>query len=579
MRRSSRMDRITKGYMNNFALSQELHSTSDESKIFEMFACYCVLSREYADSFDLSDIVTGGGGDGGIDGIAIIANNVLIHSPEEFDDLVEQTHSITDLNFIFVQAKTSSSFSGSDIATFGFGVRDLFKEQPEMVQNDTIKEKSAIISHILSNMVCVRKKPKCLLYYVTTGRWTEDQNVTSRIEGIRSDLISENLFSDVFFTPVDADYLQRLFKATIDKIQSEIDFPDRIALPEMDGINEAYLGILPASTFLSLVSNEDGVIKSILYDNIRDFQGENDINREIAATLSSSDSDKFVILNNGITIICKELRNIVRNRFLLGDYQIVNGCQTSHILYYNKDSIGDNVYVSVKIISTLDEDTVSKIVKATNRQTEVSDEQLMALNDFNKKLEAYYQTYSGTQRLYYERRSKQYANTAEIEKVRVITIPTQIKAFASMFLDKPHLASRYYGRLLKDSQDIFNNDHRPIAYYISAYTLYKVEYLIRNKQIDQRYNRYRYHILMLIKYLALEGKPQPPLNSHKMEELCQKIQTVITNPDELSKYIDKASQIIAAEVKDLSDSENTKTATITERLKGSTLPVTHLDKG
>lgn len=573
------MDRITKGYMNNFALSQELHSTSDESKIFEMFACYCVLSREYADSFDLSDIVTGGGGDGGIDGIAIIANNVLIHSPEEFDDLVEQTHSITDLNFIFVQAKTSSSFSGSDIATFGFGVRDLFKEQPEMVQNDTIKEKSAIISHILSNMVCVRKKPKCLLYYVTTGRWTEDQNVTSRIEGIRSDLISENLFSDVIFTPVDADYLQRLYKATIDKIQSEIDFPDRIALPEMDGINEAYLGILPASTFLSLVSNEDGVIKSILYDNIRDFQGENDINREIAATLSSSDSDKFVILNNGITIICKELRNIVRNRFLLGDYQIVNGCQTSHILYYNKDSIGDNVYVSVKIISTLDEDTVSKIVKATNRQTEVSDEQLMALNDFNKKLEAYYQTYSGTQRLYYERRSKQYANTAEIEKVRVITIPTQIKAFASMFLDKPHLASRYYGRLLKDSQDIFNNDHRPIAYYISAYTLYKVEYLIRNKQIDQRYNRYRYHILMLIKYLALEGKPQPPLNSHKMEELCQKIQTVITNPDELSKYIDKASQIIAAEVKDLSDSENTKTATITERLKGSTLPVTHLDKG
>nr|WP_289227651.1 AIPR family protein [Parabacteroides goldsteinii] len=312
---------------------------------------------------------------------------------------------------------------------------------------------------------------------------------------------------------------------------------------------------------------------------MRDFQGENDINREIAATLSSSDSDKFVILNNGITIICKELRNIVRNRFLLGDYQIVNGCQTSHILYYNKDSIGDNVYVSVKIISTLDEDTVSKIVKATNRQTEVSDEQLMALNDFNKKLEAYYQTYSGTQRLYYERRSKQYANTAEIEKVRVITIPTQIKAFASMFLDKPHLASRYYGRLLKDSQDIFNNDHRPIAYYISAYTLYKVEYLIRNKQIDQRYNRYRYHILMLIKYLALEGKPQPPLNSHKMEELCQKIQTVITNPDELSKYIDKASQIIAAEVKDLSDSENAKTATITERLKGSTLPVTHLDKG
>lgn len=243
------MDRITKGYMNSFASSQELHDTSDESRIFEMFACYCTLSREYTDSFELSDITTGGGNDGGIDGIAIIANNVLIHSPEEFDDLVEQTHSITDLKFVFVQAKTSSSFNGGDIATFGFGVRDLFKEQPELVQNDEIKEKAAIISHILSNMVCVRNKPKCLLYYVTTGRWTEDQNLRTRIEGVRSDLISENLFSLVDFTPVDADYLQRLFKATIDKIQAEIDFPDRITLPEMDGINEAYLGILPANVF------------------------------------------------------------------------------------------------------------------------------------------------------------------------------------------------------------------------------------------------------------------------------------------------------------------------------------------
>ena len=371
----------------------------------------------------------------------------------------------------------------------------------------------------------------------------------------------------MIFTPVDADYLQRLFKATIDKIQAEIDFPERITLPEMDGISEAYLGILPAKSFLSLVSDDEGVIKSILYDNVRDFQGENDVNREIAETLSSPDSDKFVILNNGITIICKELRNIVRNRFLLGDYQIVNGCQTSHVLYYNKDLIGDSVYVSVKIISTSDEDTVSKIVKATNRQTEVSDEQLMALNDFNKKLEAYYQTYCGTQRLYYERRSKQYANTAEIEKVRIVTIPTQIKSFSSMFLDKPHLASRYYGRLLKDSNDMFSSDHRPIAYYVSAYALYKIEYLIRNKQIDQQYNRYRYHILMLIKYLVLEGKPQPPLNSHKMEQLCQKMQSILNSSDELSLYINRACKIIAEAVGELSDSENAKTATITEKLK------------
>lgn len=56
-----------------------------------------------------------------------------------------------------------------------------------------------------------------------------------------------------------------------------IDFPDRITLPEMEKISEAYLGILPAKQFLNLVSNGDGIIKSILYDNIRDYQGDNDV--------------------------------------------------------------------------------------------------------------------------------------------------------------------------------------------------------------------------------------------------------------------------------------------------------------
>lgn len=408
------------------------------------------------------------------------------------------------------------------------------------------------------------------MYYVTTGRWNNDQSIVSRIEGVKSDLTSENLFSQVDFIPVDVDYLQRLYKATIDKIEVEIDFPDRITLPEMDKIKEAYLGILPASQFLSLVSNEDGIIKSILYDNVRDFQGENnDVNAEIAETINGSEADKFVVLNNGITIICKELRNIVRSRFLLGDYQIVNGCQTSHILYYNRENISDKIYVSVKIISTTDEDTVNSIVKATNRQTEVSNEQLMALNDFNKKLETYYQTYTGPQRLYDERRSKQYASSSEVEKVRIVTIATQIKAFASMFLDKPHLASRYYGRLVQDSDDMFDNNHVLLSYYISAYALYKVEYLIRNKQIDQSYNRYRFHIIMIIKYLVLGDDPQPQLNSHNMERLCQSIQSILNDQEKLLSYVAKACEIISSQVDDIANTENSKTLSIVDKLKGA----------
>lgn len=60
-----------------------------ESQQFEMFASYCAISQQYGEQFCINDIITGAGGDCGIDGIAIIANGTLINSKEEIDDLID----------------------------------------------------------------------------------------------------------------------------------------------------------------------------------------------------------------------------------------------------------------------------------------------------------------------------------------------------------------------------------------------------------------------------------------------------------------------------------------------------------
>ena len=95
------------------------------------------------------------------------------------------------------------------------------------------------------------------------------------------------------------------------------------------------------------------------------------------------------------------------NKFHIEDYQIVNGCQTSHVLFDNRNLLDDSVVVPLRLIATDDEDVTASIVKATNRQTEVKEEQLIALSDFQKKIEAYFQTFPAGERLYYERRSRQ----------------------------------------------------------------------------------------------------------------------------------------------------------------------------
>ena len=287
------------------------------------------------------------------------------------------------------------------------------------------------------------------------------------------------------------------------------------------------------------------------------------------AETMKSDSDKFILFNNGVTIICKKL-SYIRNKFTLVDYQIVNGCQTSHVLFNNRDCITSELQIPIKLIETGNDDIVNQIIKATNRQTEVSDEQLIALDEFHRKLEAFYNTFSGTNRLFYERRSKQYNYRTDVEKVRIVSISTQIKAVASMFYDKPHLASRYYGRLLKSIDGIFSDTHKLLPYNVSAFVLYRLEYLFRNKSLPAQYRKFRFFILMLIKYDVAEERI-PEMNANKMVKLCENILHIAIDNNSLINEVNKLMQFINKYVFDISSTESTKTASLVDNLKAEFL--------
>ena len=105
-----------------------------------------------------------------------------------------------------------------------------------------------------------------------------------------------------------------------------------------------------------------------------------------------------------------------------------------------------------------------------------------------------------------------------------------------MFYDKPHLASRYYGKLLSSIDGIFSDDHQLLPYYTCAFTLYRLEYLFRNKTLPSQYRKFKYYILMMLKYsLAEEVNKITPL---------------------LDKYVD-----------DITSNESTKSASLVESLK------------
>lgn len=515
------MDRITENLLKEFS-QEHGYLTLSQTEQFEHFVNFSVVSREYSESFDPNDVHVGRGSTQGIDGLAIIVNGSLVTEEEEIDDLLA-ANKYLEVDYIFMQAKTSTSFDGADIGSFIEAVRDFFRDQPRLKRNAYLEQKAKVADHILKYTAKMRHNPTCSLFYVTTGKWTHDNNLLARLEQGKEDIEATELFSRVAVDALGAAEIQRLYRQSKEALTVEIEFPNKVTLPEISGIEQAFIGTIPASVFLKLIIDEVGNIrKSVFEDNIRDFQGDTQVNDGIRKTLRSASVNTFVVLNNGITIVCHGLK-VTGNKFVISGYQIVNGCQTSHVLFdCQQDFDTSAVMLPVKLICTQDENIVADIIRATNSQNAVKPEELEAMTEFQKRLEAYYRTFSGIGTLYYERRSKQWVSSS-VEKSRVITIPNQIKAISAMFLDLPHRVAGYYGTVRSRIGDqLFKLDHNDIAYYTSALALSRLDSLLKAKVIEPKYRPLRWYLLMLLRY-HIAGKDVPPLNSKKIELYCRPI--------------------------------------------------------
>ncbi|BAZ85458.1 AIPR family protein [Dolichospermum compactum] len=544
------MDRITEAYLNDFQKEYSYPENIEKPKLFEYFVNHCIVSRLHSERFEVEDVSVGGSGDMAFDGAAIIVNNNLVFSKEEIDDLKNRLHGL-DVKFVFIQSKTSSKFDSAEIGSFIFGVESFFKHGLPKHINESIKALRDLTDYIYEQSIDFVSNPSCLMYYVTNGRWENDSNLVHRIDAGIETLKKTELFesSKIEFIPIDADNLKIIYKELKNKVDKQINFEKHTIIPQIDGVSEAYIGILPCDEYLKLICSSDGsLLKSLFYDNVRDFQGDNPVNREVSETLrNNAIRNSFVLLNNGVTIVAKSIQK-TGSVFTIRDFQIVNGCQTSHILHDNKASLDNSIYLPIKLIVTNDEEVTNRIIKATNRQTEVKTEAFLSLQPFQKALEDFYNSFTSEEdkeyRLYYERRSKQYENQI-LNKSKVVSITYQIKCFVSMFLDMPHSTHRYYGELLKANEDkIFVETHSFYPYYISCLTCHLWENAIRSDTINQRYKKFRYHILMVIRILLKGADKSPLANSKKSNSYYVDIHKVLKDPSKVSILFAQAISII-----------------------------------
>jgi hypothetical protein len=562
---SAFMDRITTSLLEAFSKANGIAALSEETR-FEHLTAYLAIRRHFSRALDTKDVVVGKGGDTGLDAIAVLVNGALIIDVDEVQEMLEQ-NGYLEATFIFVQAERTAGFDGAKIGTIGNGVVDFFSTTPKMDRNGDVKDAAEIMTAVFDRSATFRRRPSCRIYYVTTGNWNnQDKNLNGRRDTVIGDVKALEMFDETEFRCLGADDIHRLFQANQNAISRTFQFENKVEIPKIPGVELSFLGYLPATRFVPLISDEagDGVLGSIFYDNVRDWQDYNVVNSAMRETIVSDKKARFVLMNNGITIIAKTLKQAGSN-FTIEDFQIVNGCQTSNVIFDQRNNLDESMMIPLRLICTKDEDVIESVVFATNQQTELKPEQLYARTEFAKTLEKYFDTFKEPNRLYYERRDGQY-DRLPVERGRIVATQTSIKTFAAMFLDEPHTSAKSYKTLrARVGGDIYVKGHRLEPYYVAALAAYKLELQYRSQKIPSTHKPARYHLLLAVR-LLMDPMPLPWMNSKDIEKRCNAMVAILSDNDKSDATFKQARDVIDQVSKGDLSRDNVRTIATTQSI-------------
>lgn len=538
------MDPVTQSLIADFSEANGMTNLNPSDQ-FEHFSSFSAFSSRFLEEIDTNEVVCGAGADLNVDAFAVKINGRFVFDAQVVDDILSMSGAM-DVEFLILQAKTSNSFDGAAILALGDNlVKEVFAEHQSLPFNDNIARLIEIRDKVYENAAKLKDNPICRVFYACTGTWKDDPYITSIISRKREELEDTNLFSEVSFEPLGARELQKLYRQTKTSLSRSVRIDNLITLPAIRGVEAAYVCFLPALEFLKLLMDDDGdLLRTVFVDNVRDFQGANPVNTDIAKTIQDGELDQFVLRNNGITIVAKSIRPTSKT-YLLEDYQIVNGCQTSHVIFENRSHLTNDLHVPIKLIHTENDEVAQSIIKSTNKQTQVDENDLLAFTSFQHDLEDFYAAKDGDFQLFYERRGKQYARSEGIEKGRIVTKGAQLKYYASMFCEVPNQAGRYQGTLLKNNKNIvFQDDHRPDAYYTSAFAAYRFEIAIRRLDaVDRIIRPFKFYLLLAFRH-RYEEHEFPGAKSKKCEAYCAKLLDKLVDQSASKESFDECVLIV-----------------------------------
>ena len=425
------VDPLITGLFSSFRKVEELEGLNDDDA-FELFAAYLVLPNGVIDQQVITDLLLDKGTPG-VDTIIIDVNGQVVIDDDDVKDICDPSSKI-DVTVSLIQAKRSAAVDSAQILGFG-DMASRFLQNQDLGTYPLLNERARALQLIFQDYAAkLKNRPTVNLYYVTSAPDSSlaETQVTLRAESVRDQVSALSFVGEVRVECIGATGLHHLWTLRSNRNEIDLEFHKQLNLPEMPGVRQAILGVVSAAQLVKLVRDRDGNLNErVFYDNVRGFQGsDNAVNAAILATLRSQDRSLVPVLNNGVTVVARSYSPKPGDTFAIADYQIVNGCQTSHCISFAYEELGElaeRVYLPLRLVVTDDEEVANRIVQATNSQTPVTETDLVGLTRFQKRLEDAYKADIEQVGLTYERRPGQFFDKPVI-KTRLISIIDQMRS-------------------------------------------------------------------------------------------------------------------------------------------------------
>jgi hypothetical protein len=434
----------------------EYNSDTKSSDYFEIFSVEEILKEKNLSIDEIESLVIDGSRDGGIDSIAIFINDRLVSSIDDLDDVVRQN---VNIEIFIIQSSLEEGFKEKKIQAMFCTISELLDLEKDL-QNLRGRYNLGIIDSFGLFQEAVKrsatKYPSISFGYFYAAMSVEPahQNVVEMAKKVEEE-------TKKFFPNSNTSFRFLGCGEMLKSASKRKKISHQIKVSEVMPVDNAYVCLVDLKNYYQFLMDEDNnqrINSTIFEQNVRDYEGDVNVNVHIRDTLNKPSSEDFWWLNNGVTIIASQA-NCSGKMLTIEDPQIVNGQQTSNEIFLflreKKSNEVDDKKILVRVIKSDDEAVRSKIIKATNFQTSIPPAQLYATDPIHHLIEQFFLDHG----LFYEKRKNFYRNQNKSPK-DIISISYLAQCVMTVLLQKPHEArARPYSLMRKTDiyKEIFSD--------------------------------------------------------------------------------------------------------------------------